>query len=463
MNRLLATPAAVILAVACGTVALHAGVTPIAIREDKVIAHAELLGANLADNVLNQNRERFVDYTNPGGDWQTKSDSSWCSGFIPGMFWYLWQLTGDDGWRTDARHWAEGVKSRSTAADNDVGFQILEGLGLGYFFDETLRAEYKPYMLEGADTLVNQRYNTTIGCFRSWPGGENNPFDLPFEVNIDQMMNLELVMWAALNGGPTEYMDYAISHADKSWENNIREDGSSFHVVNYNLDGTVASKRTHQGWQTDSTWSRGQAWAVYGYTLVYQYTGLDRMLERAEKCYDYWITATRTQDERLVPFSDFDAPLDNNNPRDTSATAIVACAAIELYNLTGKTQYLREAEQMLGTLTNPYYLSLFTDYESILMRGSEKWGEPEEGTSFGDFYLLEGLYLYRGIQQSAPVVTGSWLDYDILDGQFVDTATWMGWMSIAGDPYIYSYGIESWLFVDAAAKSQSGGWVYSFR
>ncbi len=451
------------MAAACLTVALEAGVTPIAIREDKVIAHAEMLGTNLTDNVLNQNNERFVAYTNPNGAWQTQSDSNWCSGFIPGMFWYLWQLTGNDEWRTDAIHWADGVKSRSTAHDNDVGFQIFEGLGLGYLLDETLRAEYKPYMLEGADTLVDERYNTTIGCFRSWAGNADNPFDLPFETNIDQMMNLELVMWAALNGGPSEYLDYAISHADNSWDNNIREDGSSFHVVSYNLDGSVASKRTHQGWQADSTWSRGQAWAVYGYTLVYQYTNLDRMLERAEKCYDYWIEATRAQDERLVPFSDFDAPIDNDNPRDTSATAIVACAALELYEITGKTHYLRDAEQMLGSLTNPYYLSIFSDYESILMRGSEKWGEPEEGTSFGDFYLLEALYLYRNVEQDAAVITGTWMDYDVLDGQFVDTANWMGWMSIASDPYIYSYDMESWIYAAPEAKSNHGGWVYSFR
>ena len=150
---------------------------------EKVIAHAEKIGANLADNVLLGNAERFVDYTGTSGVWNTKSDSTWCSGFIPGMFWYLYEMTGESRWRDDALHWTEGVRSRATATDNDTGFQIFESFGHGYLIDETLREAYKPVMLQGAATLVEQRYNAGVGCFRSWDGGTSNPTSLPFEVN----------------------------------------------------------------------------------------------------------------------------------------------------------------------------------------------------------------------------------------------------------------------------------------
>ena len=347
---------------------------------------------HLAITVLENNREAFTNYTTESGDWIIQPDTTWTSGFVPGIYWYLFAMTEDTDWQDYALHWTEGNLSRAYATDNDTGFQIFNSFGLGYTLGGQENQDYLDVLITGAHTLVDQRYNDDIGAFRSWDQSVDNPFDLPFEVNIDQLMNMELVLWVGLNADNPEYVDYAIQHADNTWQNNVREDASTFHVVNYNLDGTINLKRTHQGWKNNSTWSRGKAWAVYGYTMYYRYTGLDRMLERAIASFDYFIEATEAQTDDLVPYSDFDAPVNSMNPNDTSATAIVASAALELYQITEDERYLNITEEMLLSLTRADFLSSDDLYDSILLRGSEKWGEPEVGTIFGDYFFIEALY-----------------------------------------------------------------------
>lgn len=360
-----------------------------------VMALIESKSAVLANNVLNNNAKTFTDYTDQKGQWEIKSDRSWCSGFVPGIFWYLNSLTGDKVWKERAMLWTEGVRNRATKTDNDTGFQIFDSFGLGYTIGGENNADYKSVLIDGANTLVQQRYNPQIGAFRSWKQGIKNPTSLPFEVNIDQLMNMELVLWVGENANKPEYTKMAISHADKTWENNVRNNGSTYHVVGYNLKGEVVDKRTHQGWKKDSTWSRGQAWAVYAYAMYYRYTGLERMLDRSKKSYQYFIDATKQQSNDWVPYADFDAPIDSNNPRDSSATAIVASALLELYQITQDKKYLQDAEAMLISLSTPAFLAIDPSYQSILLKGSEKWGEAEVGSIFGDYFFIEALYRWQ--------------------------------------------------------------------
>lgn len=445
---------------------LLAGPSAIGIRFEKTLDFAAEQSAELAEEVLSGNRERFVNYTTASGNWRTQTDRTWTSGFVPGVFWYLYDLSGDPLWRDDAMHWTEGVRSRATATDNDTSFQVFSSFGLGYGMTGESNADYKEVILTAAETVSTERYNETIGAYRSWgQGGDgvSNPTALPFEVIIDQMMNLELQLWAGYNGGPVAYIDEAIRHADKTWENNVREDGGTYHVVAYNLDGSVAYKRTHQGWREESTWSRGQAWAVYGYTMVYRYTGLERMLERARICYDYFMAETLKGSPDYIAYSDFDAPLDSRNPRDTSASAIVAAAALELYEMTGERHFLEDAEAILDSLSSPRYLARGSRYDSILLKASEKWGQPEVGAIFADFYFLEALYRYEQLELPEAVVTGSWAGYDILDGAFVDTGSWMGWTRYREAPFLYNYTFEGWLYEAPGTTGTTGGWFFSYR
>ena len=373
----------------------------LAIKLNDALEFAEQPLTGLAEEVLD-NTNQFVDYSNTAGQWNVKNSSTWCSGFVPGLFWYMYDHTGELVWSQRARLWTNGVRSRSTAADNDTGFQIFDSFGLGYLILGESNEDYLNVMRTATNTFSTQRYNPIIGCYRAWTNRSSNPVtnpsitasttnpnDMVFEVNIDMLMNLELPLFIGYRDSNQNYIDESISHADISWRDLVREDGSTYHVVGYKPDGSVDYKRTHQGWITDSTWSRGQAWAVYGYTMVYRYTQLLRMLDRAEACFDYFVTATDIQSSDAIPYSDFDAALNSQNPRDSSAAAIVASAALELYDMTEDEKYLIRASAILNSLASTEYLSRGTNYESILRKASSKWGDPETAAIFADYFFVE--------------------------------------------------------------------------
>jgi hypothetical protein len=216
------------------------------------------------------------------------------------------------------------------------------------------------------------------------------------------IMNMQAVFSAVEKSGDSAQFNAAISHADVTWEHLIRADFSSYHVAGFTVDGNVEYTRTHQGWLEESTWSRGQSWAVYGYVMVYSYTQLPRMLERAEKTYQYFKQATQTQGTSWIPYADFNAPIDIRNPLDTSAAAIVASSALKLYEITGNTLYLSDANDILNELTQNYKTE-DTEFQSLLLSASEQYVREDDtqtpntagyevGASFGDFYFLEALY-----------------------------------------------------------------------
>ena len=356
------------------------------------------------------NNTRFMDYSTTAGTWRTQSRSSWCSGFAPGMFWYMYELTGESKWQTWAENWTDGVRQRATEADNDTGFQIYCSFGNGYQFTDDNDTDYWSVLETAAETFATQRFNPTIGAYRAWTNSSSNPVSSPsitanttnpnsmvFEVNIDMMMNMELPLFVGKNGGDSAHVDRAVAHADTTWEDLIRSDGSSIHVIGYKADGSVDYARTHQGWTPESTWSRGQAWGVYGYAMVYRYTQLPRMLQRAETMFDTFMSLTAAQSSDYVPFSDFDAPLDSRNPRDTSAAAIVASAALDLYDMTGTQKYLDAARNIIESLSSSNYLAAGTSYQPILRKASSKWGDPEVGASFADYYYVEAMIRHRDL------------------------------------------------------------------
>jgi len=347
---------------------------------------------------------------------------------VPGLFWRLYETTGDASWATRATNWTNSPQANVFDPDNDQGFQIYYSFGLGYELTGKSNSAFRSSLVATANNFDTQRFSSTIGCYRSWTNRSSNPVDSPsitdstpnpddpiFEVNIDQMMNLELPLYVGALENNATLTAHAVAHADRTWTENIRADGGCVHVIGYNTDGSVQYQRTHQGWPPDSTWSRGQAWAVYGYAMVYRYTSLPRMLTRAEKCFDYFMGALSSQSTDGIPYSDFDAPVNSQNPKDTSAAAIVASAAIDLYRLTGQIKYRDTAETLLLSLSNSTNLSENTNYEPILRRGSSKWGDPKVGTIFGDDYFAEALPRYKSVigfvvsaDPTDPIPSASW-------------------------------------------------------
>jgi hypothetical protein len=336
--------------------------------------------------------------TSREGKWKTGPIQSWTSGFFPGILWYMNELTGDSSFRKPAARWTEGLTPlQFYGGSHDIGFMVFCSFGNGYRL--TQNAEYKNVILQTAVTLTG-RYNPTIGCIKSW---DNRKWQYP--VIIDNMMNLELLFWSSNNGGTRGMYDVAVKHAENTMRNHFRPDGSTYHVVNYDTtNGNVISKVTHQGFADSSCWSRGQAWAMYGFTMTYRYTNDERFLQTAQKAAEYFIAHLPSD---KIPYWDFNAPNIPNESRDASAASIAASALFELSGFM-KDEALRKkfydaAVSILESLTRkPYFTDQKNDFGVLNYAVGNKPAGTEIDVSliYGDYYFIEALLRYRQYRTS---------------------------------------------------------------
>jgi len=337
---------------------------------------------------------RYPSTTSSSGSWNTTGASDWTSGFFPGSLWYMAQQSGDPTWKSRAASWTAGLESqKNDTSTHDVGFKIFTSFGNGYRV--TGNESYRQVILTAAGSLA-KRYDPDVGCIRSW-GDISNSTD--FQVIIDNMMNLELLFWASKHGGQSVWSEMAVSHALKTMANHVRADGSTYQIVNYNPStGAVKSKSTRQGYNTESTWSRGQAWAIYGFTMAYRETGDTRFLATARNTADYFINHLPSDN---VPYWDFELPSFSGQPRDSSAAAIAASGLIELSQLdpdTNRKQTYRSAAQAILTSlsTKGVYLAEGTSNKAILLHGTQnkRDGKYDTGLIYGDYYFVQALLRY---------------------------------------------------------------------
>jgi len=318
--------------------------------------------------------------------------------FFPGQLWYLYNITKDANWRTLAQSWTAGISNQQTnTGTHDTGFMVYTSFGKGYEF--TQNQEYKTVLLNTAKSL-STRFNPTVGCTMSWNPGKHCFYDpdvnCTFPVIIDNMMNLELLFWASQNGGDPDYFTMAKSHADTTLKNHIRPDGSTFHVVDYNPNtGAVNIRCSAQGYADNSTWARGQAWCVYGFTMTYRYTKLDRHVNAAISCADVFVKHLQSDNTTIW---DFDYPGGTGlHYRDSSAAAIAASGLIELYryvNSSKGTEYLNAARSIVHGLNTTDYLGLYNATQGVLLHGSGCFNcnsEVDVSLIYGDYYLLEAV------------------------------------------------------------------------
>ncbi len=345
--------------------------------------HAGIFAEQQIKTWLTQNSDstQHPERTEANGLWKNSSRSGWTSGFFSGCLWYLFEKTNVTDWKLKAERWTGDLESqKNNTGDHDVGFRIMSSFGNG--FRLTGREDYRQVILTAANSL-SRRFNSNIGCIRSWSWGAWN-----YPVIIDNMMNLELLFWAAANGGSKKLYNIAIQHARNTRIHHIREDGSTWHVVDFNDDGTIKWKGTWQGYDNESTWSRGQAWGIYGFTMTYRYTQNDTFLTTAIKLADYFIDNLPAD---FVPYSDFEAPDIPNLEKDASAAAIACAAFFELAQYTSHDKYIQTALNILSSLCSPNYLAEGKNYSSILHRASSRYHDPEKGLIYADYYFLEAL------------------------------------------------------------------------
>ncbi len=361
----------------------------------------------------------------------------WCSGFWPGILWMTFAYNKSEAVQKAAKGYTDALIPvvEAPVYDHDLGFITINSFLKGY--EVTKEPRYREVALRAADSLATL-FNPTVGTILSWPrhvkdyGGHNTI--------MDNMMNLELLFWASkeqthpltppVKGGELQFSgkqkdgnapallpitgeaergslyDIAVRHAETTMKNHFRKDGSCYHVAVYDtLDGHFVKGVTHQGYSDNSMWSRGQAWAIYGYTMVYRYTKDRRFLDFAQKVTDIYLKRLKETSDDWVPFWDMDDPeipevkserVKSEKLKDVSAACIVASALLELSDYVSAdraTTYRDFAINMLRDLSTDRYQSRDKNVSFLLhSTGHHPAGsEIDASIIYADYYYLEAL------------------------------------------------------------------------
>jgi unsaturated chondroitin disaccharide hydrolase len=341
------------------------------------------------------------------GIYVTDTGLDWRTGFFSGGLWFLSTLTGDPFVSQRAASQTATLEpQKHDQREHDVGFKIMSSFGQGYRVSGD--TAYRDVILTAANSL-STLFFPSVGATRSWPprtiGPIGNRYRPNFPVIIDNMMNLELFLAAYELGGDQRFHDMAMSHALLTARDHIREDGSTYHVVDYDVGtGLPVWKGTHQGidHSPQSTWARGQSWCLYGFTMMYRYTDDSRMLDAARRCADFFVASLAGQ-----PMPKWDLGVTASDPRqhvDSSAAAIAASGLLELAELAGAPGYRSAALGLIDQLVLPPYLSEGSNSQALinLAVGNMNSATPDIGSfSYADYYFLEALLRYktpRGMQ-----------------------------------------------------------------
>lgn len=370
---------------------------------------------------LNTNPSEIPRSSNADGTLRKVGPSNWTSGFFAGVLWYLHEFTGEAHWREEAEKWTEALADiQYFTGHHDVGFMLYCSYGNGLRIAGN--NDYRQVLLNGAKSL-SSRYNPIVGCIKSWDyrkswDGKTEWF---FPVIIDNMMNLELLFWATRESGDSSFYKIAIQHARTTMKHHFRSDYSSYHVVDYDsLTGEVLDKATCQGFSDESSWARGQAWGLYGYTMTYRESGLAEFLSMAQHIADYMLTVP-TLPEDGVPWWDYHVNQSGYTPewdyhpeqfpeilRDVSAATITASALMELSTYSDDGQKYRDyAEKILKSLSSPRYRAKAGENNHFILKHSvgsiPHSGDVDTPIIYADYYFLEALLRKQKLDKGLPM------------------------------------------------------------
>ena len=316
----------------------------------------------------------------------------WTSGFYPGILWYAYDVTGNKKWKDEAIKRTEVFADfKNITEHHDIGFMMFPAYGKGFEIGD--KKEYKDILLTSATSLAS-RFNPKVGTIKSWSNKMHPRWKQHITI-IDNMLNLELLFWSAKNGGDSKHYDMAKMHAETTMKNHFREDDTSWHVLEYDsINGDVLNRHTKQGFADDSRWSRGQAWGVYGYTMVYKETKDKKFLDFAQKLTDKYLSLLP---EDMVPCWDFDVADNPKEEKDASAAAIVAAALLDLSifvdDKEDQERYYNAALKMLKSLGSDKYSGVGKS-DSFLLHstGAKSLGhEIDVALIYADYYYIEAL------------------------------------------------------------------------
>lgn len=339
----------------------------------------------------------------PDGTLNLVPSKDWTSGFFPGELWFLYEYTQNNFWKKKAQQHTDILeKEKMNGSTHDMGFKVYCSFGNGYRL--TQDEHYKEVLLQSARTLAT-RFKPAAGIIRSW---DHSTAKWACPVIIDNMMNLELLFWATKESKDSTFYRIAVDHARTTMKHHFRPDFSSYHVIDYDtITGQVLKKNTHQGFADESAWSRGQAWALYGYTMCYRETRLPEFLEQAQNIEKYLFTHPNMPED-LIPYWDFDALGIPDEPRDVSAATVIASALYELslYDPEKGKRYRSNADKIIENLTKHYRATLKKDNGFLLLHstGTKPTNtEVDVPIVYADYYFIEALMRKNKLEKTGKL------------------------------------------------------------
>jgi unsaturated chondroitin disaccharide hydrolase len=357
-----------------------------------VLAGAMQFAKGRLRNLIEQHPDFYPMYTT-GGKWKHSGEAwtHWCDGFLPGMLWIVYQREPQSSpergwWRQQAIRYSKPLEPRKNDREvHDLGFIFMSTYYRWFRLtqDPTLKAT----LLDAGATLA-LRYQHKGEYLCSFVSRES--------LFIDVMMNVGIIFYTALERGDRDLMDIAMKHALTTRRVLLRGDGSTAHEGLFDpATGEFLKQSTQQGYRGDSCWSRGLAWALYGFGSCYSYTRDPRFMQAAVACADYYIERTPADG---VPPWDYDAPLESRRQVDTSAAAIAAAGLFQLGGLCSDSikgfLYDSVARQIVSSLCEKYLGQSDPEWEGILKGGVyhiHKNLGVNESVMWGEYFFLEAL------------------------------------------------------------------------
>ncbi|MDJ0790420.1 MAG: DUF5011 domain-containing protein [Acidimicrobiia bacterium] len=344
----------------------------------------------------------FPRSTGSDGKWDTVSASDWTSGFFPALLWQMYRYTAQADFLSAATSWSTSLSSQATRTDtHDVGFMV--GIPASLAYELTGKTTYRNTLLTAARSLAT-RYDPDVGATRSWSFGSWS-----FPVIIDNVVNLELLLNGAeltTNGSETSSWNGMVdSHAEVTADEHIRNNGSTYHLVDFNPStGAVIERGTHAGAGDETTWARGQAWGIYGYAMLAERTGDASNLNAARDLADYFLDNLPADN---IPWWDFDAGGSSLRDKDSSAAAIATAGLLRLATLTSGAEadrYFDAASDILETLMSSTYRSNGSNSAGLLLHvtgNRPRNSEIDVSTIYADYFFTEALLRYLDITPSS--------------------------------------------------------------
>jgi unsaturated chondroitin disaccharide hydrolase len=330
------------------------------------------------------------------GRWEAKPGGAWTDGFWVGLLWLAFRATGEPRYRAWGLEWAGRLRGRERQDSHDIGFLFQYGAVLGWQIvrEPGLRA----LGLAAADRLVDMWHPRArvipVGAHAEVSSGLD-------DVTIDCLMNLQVLWWAAAETREPRYRDVAVAHAERTAAWHLRPDGSCYQSVHFDPStGEPYRKHTHQGHAPEGCWARGLGWCAYGFLEAHRATGRPDFLEWARRALQYHVRRSPTDP---VTYNDYEDPRIPAAPRDTSAAAILASAAVGAAEVTGEGWLRDEGERILAALIDGYLTPLGPEDRrppGMLLHGCYNLysGEaPDHELVWGDYFLLEALLRRRGL------------------------------------------------------------------